>query len=132
LFVSKLFHVSVSANAFTTAMTIVMSEVKSMDEKTKIIVAATILVLAAIALGVAVANAYYASTRPANPYRTYGNYEAYGSNYPPAGVAPQNPYGSYGTLGPYGYGYGYGNSGLWGGGMGMGRMGGGFGMGMMR
>jgi hypothetical protein len=100
-----------------------------MDESKTKIVAATVLVVALVTFGIAVAYAYIANTQAANPYGATGSYGSFNSNAPSyynpnAGTGPYNAYGPYGNSAPYNSGYGQ-----RGGGMGMGHMGG-FGMGM--
>jgi hypothetical protein len=89
-----------------------MLEVKRINETRKIIVAISVIVIASVVVGVAVACAYQASTQVANPYGQYN----YGSQY--VQPAPSNGYSSYGPQTTYGSGYGY-----YGGMGGMGRMG---------
>jgi hypothetical protein len=103
-----------------------MSEVKCMNDNRKIIVAVSVLVVVAMVVCIAVANAYYSSAQ-ATPYGGYeANYGQYGYNVPYGQAPPSNVYGPYGSQTPYGSGYSY-YSGMGG----MGRMGV-YGMGMMR
>jgi uncharacterized membrane protein len=103
----------VSANPYTVRMTIVMVEMKRMNQNSKITIIVAIIAVSAIVLGIAVANACYAATQPTSPYGQVG----YGAS-PYVQPAPSNGYSPYGTQAPYGSGYGY-----YGGMGGMGRMG---------
>lgn len=94
-----------------------------MNENKKIIIAATFLVLAAIVVGIAVANAYNASINASNPYGTNNNYAPYTNSNPYGSMGSSNSYSSYSNTAPYGngdsnYGQGTGRMG------GMGGMGG--------
>jgi hypothetical protein len=72
-----------------------MLEAKCMNENRQILVAVSALVVVAMVVGIAVANAYN-STAQANPYVGYGaNYGPYGYSVP-YGPPPSNFYGPYG------------------------------------
>jgi hypothetical protein len=88
------------------------------NESKKIIVAVSALVVVAMVVGIAVANAYYSSAQ-ANPHVGYGaKYGPYGYSVPYGQAPPSNVYGPYGSQTQYGRSHGdYAGMG------GMGRMG---------
>jgi len=95
-----------------------------MDEYKKKLVAIVVFAIALVALGTAVAYAYYQNTNVASTNEVYGNYGQYSGNAPYSYNDPYASSGPYSTNGPYS------SYGQYGGRMGgMGRMGG---YGMMR